>query len=179
MSRLSQPLSFEYILLGFLSEQPLHGYDLFKTLNTDPNINQIWMVKQSMLYAMLEKLEEMNLLSSEMISQGSYPTRKQYSITETGQSVFEEWRIRPVEYPREIRQEFLAKFYFAYRVGRNEARILLERQQLVCQNWLELHQQHVAETENDPFNHFIIDFKQSQMESILGWINYCLESMPK
>ncbi len=178
MSRTSQPLSFEFVLLGFLAEQPMHGYDLYKLLNTDPNISQIWQVKQAMLYAMLDKLEDIGFLSSETINQESYPNRKQYSLTESGLAAFEEWRSSPVDRPRDVHQEFLVRFYFAYRQGRNEARQLLIRQKQTCLAWLDIHQQHIAETGDEPFSHYLVDFKQSQLQSILDWVNYCLESMP-
>jgi PadR family transcriptional regulator, regulatory protein AphA len=177
MSRLSQPLSFEYILLGFLSEQSLHGYDLYKTLNTDPNINQIWTVKQAMLYAMLDKLEEMGYLTSQVIIQENYPSRKQFTITETGRMMFNEWKLAPVEHPREIRQEFMARFYFAYRAGKDSACLLLERQREMCYQWMEMHRQHAAESEDDQFTHFLVDYKQAQMESTLAWVEYCLGSL--
>jgi DNA-binding PadR family transcriptional regulator len=157
----------------------MHGYDLYKLINTDPNIGEIWMVKQAMMYAMLEKLEEQNLLSSEMINLGNYPIRKQYTVTDYGRSVFEEWKACPVEHPREIRQEFMARFYFSYRSSRQEARNLLKKQKQVCLQWLEMHQQHASETEADGFSHFLIDFKQAQMESILQWVDYCLGSLPE
>jgi DNA-binding PadR family transcriptional regulator len=179
MSRVSQPLSFEYILLGYLSEQPMHGYDLYRLLNTDPSMSQIWSVKQAMLYAMLDKLEEVGFLHSEMLLQGSYPARKQFSITESGLAAFREWVAQPVEHPREIRQEFMARLYFAHRMGRIETRSLLKRQEQVCLQWLELHNQHAAETEDDPFCLILIDYKQAQMESILGWVKYCLRSIPE
>jgi DNA-binding PadR family transcriptional regulator len=177
MSRLAQPLSFEFILLGFLAEQPMHGYDLYKLINTDPNIGEIWMVKQAMMYAMLEKLEEQGLLSSEMINLGNYPIRKQYTITDNGRSAFDEWKSSPVDHPREIRQEFMARFYFSYRSDRQEARNLLKKQKQVCLQWLEMHQQHIAETEDELFSHLLIDFKQAQMESIMQWLDYCLGSL--
>jgi DNA-binding PadR family transcriptional regulator len=177
MSRVSQPLSFEYILLGYIYEQPMHGYDLYRLLNTDPSMNQIWSVKQAMLYAMLDKLEEMGYLHSEMLNQGSYPVRKQFSITESGSAAFREWVGQPVDHPREIRQEFMARLYFSFRLGRQEARLLLARQQQVCMQWMELHSQHAAELDDDPFSVILIDYKQAQMESILDWVNYCLGSI--
>lgn len=179
MSRVSQPLSFEYILLGYLYEQPMHGYDLYRLLNTDPSMNQIWSVKQAMLYAMLDKLEELGFLRSEMLNQGSYPVRKQFSITESGAAAFREWVSQPVDHPREVRQEFMARLYFAFRLGRQDARLLLSRQQQVCMHWLDLHKQHAAELDEDPFGVILIDFKQAQMESILGWVIYCLRSLPE
>lgn len=179
MSRISHRYSTEYILLGLIREQPMHGYDLFKLMNTDENISQIWSVKQAMLYAILDKLEESGYLISEIINAGNYPSRKQFSITNRGAEAFLEWLDQPVSRPGEVRQEFLAKLYFAYRQDRNAARELLQKQKEVCEQWLEYHQQHIAESSDDPFNRYVLDFKQSQMKSIFDWIVSTLESMPE
>jgi DNA-binding PadR family transcriptional regulator len=178
MSRNSNKFSTEFILLGFINEQPMHGYDLFKLLNTDANISQIWSVKQAMLYAILDKLEECGFLTSQTISSGNYPNRKQFSITPGGQDALQEWIESPVSRPREIRQEFLAKLYFAYRHNRGTARDLLEKQKKICEQWLEIHQQHISESDEDPFTVYILDFKQAQMQFIYEWIQYTLASMP-
>jgi DNA-binding PadR family transcriptional regulator len=178
MSRISQKFTNEFILLGFISEQPMHGYDLYKLLNTDGNISQIWSVKQAMLYAILDKLEESGFLTSQTVSSGNYPNRKQFHITSVGQDALQEWLETPVSRPWEIRQEFLGKFYFAYRKDRKAARILLDKQKSVCEQWLEIHQQHISETDEDPFTRYILDFKQAQMQFIYDWIQYTLESMP-
>lgn len=178
MSRSSQPLNFEYIILGYIFGQPMHGYDLYRLLNTDPAMAEIWHVKQAMLYALLDKLEEMGMLTSEMIHQDTYPSRKQFSITPQGLAAFTEWKATPVEHPREIRQEFMARLYFAFRSSRGEARHLLLQQRQVCYRWLEIYLEHTAEADEDEFTHMLIDYKQSQITSILEWINYCLGSIP-
>ncbi len=81
MTRNSQPLSGEYILLGVLLQKPMHGYDLYKYLNTDPVINQIWTVKQSMMYAMLEKLESLGLVESRIVDSGTLPVKREYHVS--------------------------------------------------------------------------------------------------
>ena len=73
--------------------------------------------------------------------------------------------------------EFLAKLSFLLRLDRNQARILLMRQRDICNQWLEIHQQHSAESEDDPTLKVVLDYKQSQMESILNWIDYCLQGI--
>lgn len=177
MTRNSQPLSGEYILLGALLQKPMHGYDLYKYLNTDPVINQIWTVKQSMMYAMLEKLESLGLVESKIVDSGTLPVKREYHVSGVGENAFMDWMTTPVERPREIRVEFLAKLSFLLQADREQARILLERQRNICNQWLEIHQQHSAESEDDPTLKVVLDYKQSQMESILTWIDYCLQGI--
>jgi len=177
MPRTTQPLSSEYILLGFLSEGPMHGYEIFKAIQTNPDINQIFSVKLSLLYAMLEKLEEMGLVNHEVIDIGTLPVRRVYAINSNGMDAFVEWRGTPVDHPREIRQEFLARLYFAYSSGKQASRELLSRQLDVCRQWQQLHQVHISETEGDVFSRVLLDFKQSQIDSISNWIEFTLGSL--
>lgn len=178
MTRISQPLSGEFILLGVLLQKPMHGYDLYKYLNTDPVLNQIWTVKQSMMYAMLEKLESLGLVESRIVDSGTLPVKREYHVSEVGENAFMDWITTPVDRPREIRVEFLAKLSFLLRADREQARTLLERQRDICNQWLEFHQQHSAESEDDPTLKVILDFKQSQMVSILNWIEFNLQVLP-
>jgi DNA-binding PadR family transcriptional regulator len=178
MSRNSQPLTVEYLLVGILSQKPMHGYDLFKYLNTDPVLSQIWAVKQSMLYAMLDKLEQLKLLESSILPSSTLPVKREFRATRSGQMAFQEWVTVPVDRPRDFRQEFLAKISYLLRTDLDQARTLLETQRDICMQWLEYHQQHSAESEDEYALKVILDYKQSQMEAILNWIQFCLQSVP-
>ena len=48
-------------LLGFVRQQPSHGYDIYRQLMQSPELRLIWRVKQSRLYALLARLEEAGL----------------------------------------------------------------------------------------------------------------------
>ena len=52
--RRSAPFNLEFILLGFLSQRAMHGYDLYKTLVQGGGVGLVWRVKQSQLYALLD-----------------------------------------------------------------------------------------------------------------------------
>ena len=62
--RRQSPLTNEYILLGFLHQQSGYGYDIYKELNGLVGLALVWHVKQSQLYALLDKLEMDGLLKS-------------------------------------------------------------------------------------------------------------------
>jgi PadR family transcriptional regulator, regulatory protein AphA len=51
--RQSSPLSLEFILLGFLLEKPVHGYDLYRDISKINDLSEVWHIKQSQLYAPL------------------------------------------------------------------------------------------------------------------------------
>src|SRR5438093_383044 len=54
---LRQPLTVEHALLGFLQQQPMHGYEIYQHLAGLAGLGLVWQVKQSHLYALLDKLE--------------------------------------------------------------------------------------------------------------------------
>jgi DNA-binding PadR family transcriptional regulator len=147
-------------------------------LNTDPVYNQIWGVKQSMLYAMLEKLDQIGYLESRIIPSSTLPVKREYRVTRNGEAMFKEWVTSPVDRPREIRQEFLAKVSYLLKTDLDLAKSLMEAQREVCLQWLDYHHQHYAEAEGDYALKVILDYKQSQMEAILNWIEFSLQSLP-
>ncbi len=58
------PLSMEYILLGLVFKQPMYGYEIHQLLSQPEGLGLIWHLKQSQLYALLEKLEKDGLLEA-------------------------------------------------------------------------------------------------------------------
>ncbi len=86
MPRQTSPLSIEYVLLGFLEKEPVHGYDLYKRLSSFKSVGLVWHIKQSQLYALLERLEEEGLVTSTNIRLVT-PNRKQYR-SPTSRSAF-------------------------------------------------------------------------------------------
>ena len=81
----------DYILLGLLSRQPMHGYELHKEIILLEGIGMVWRIKQSQLYALLEKLENESLLTAELVSGEMRPDRKEYHLTPLGEEVFQAW----------------------------------------------------------------------------------------
>lgn len=169
--RLSAPLTLEFILLGLLEERPMHGYDLFRALQGLEGLALIWRVKQSMLYALLDKLEGRGLVEYKMLPGGAHPPRKDYHPTEAGRAAFHAWRQAPVEHAHEMRQEFLARFYFARRRSARSALDLLACQQERCRTWqVRLLDEFGALGGSPSFERFVFSFRVQQVEGILAWL---------
>ncbi len=66
----------EYILLGFVAQGPIHGYDLHKKIGEPQGIGLIWRIKQSQLYALLDKLEKDGLLVFQDITRRAFGTQR-------------------------------------------------------------------------------------------------------
>ena len=174
MPRKSTPLTLEFVLLGLVNESPAHGYDLHKKLAGLEGLSLIWHVKQSRLYALLDKLESLGLLVSRQVSGGSLPVKKEYYITEPGRQRFASWMSSPVERSRDIRQEFLARLYFAQKAGIETAEGLLQRQKELCLVWLQSITSRFDELdESNNFEQVVFQYRIAQIEAVLNWLDYC------
>jgi len=172
-------LTVEYALLGFVYERPTHGYDIYQQLSAPSGLWQVWRMKQSQLYALLTKLEDEEYLVTTLQPQEARPPRKVYSLTAIGRAVFEQWLTSPVTHGRQMRLEFLAKLYFAYRQGPAVALPLIEQQTVTCLHWLTaLQEQSSALPAGEPFAYAVQQFRISQIESFLTWLATCQLALP-
>jgi len=172
MSRSSSPLSIEYVLLGLLEQEPVHGYDLHKRLNSLEPVGLVWRIKQSQLYAIMDRLEVEDLVVSTIIPGESHPNRKQYSLTKAGRKEFEAWRGSPVEHGREIRMEFLAKVYFTLRKNAETTLTLIDAQRAACTTWIDNLERTLSETpESQLYKRIVFQYRLAQMNAIIEWLD--------
>lgn len=179
MKTATTTLTVEYALLGFVYEQPTHGYEIYQQLSDPQGLWQVWRMKQSQLYALLTKLEDEGYLVTTLQPQDARPPRKVYSLTAVGRATFEQWLITPVNHGRQMRLEFLAKLYFAYRQGSAIVQPLLEQQIRACRRWLaEVHTQGTTAQTDDPFANAVQQFRITQIEAFLTWLLICQQAVP-
>jgi PadR family transcriptional regulator AphA len=172
MSPLSRtPLSIEWSLLGFLSEQSMHGYEICQRLSQATELGLVWHLKQSRLYALLTRLEERGYIDYTMEPQDSRPSRKVYALTPEGRAALDAWLQSPVKHGRDFRLEFLAKLYFAQREDETMLRALFEAQRSLCQHWLERQQAALDALEPDTFEWLVYRFRLGQVQAIVQWLN--------
>jgi DNA-binding PadR family transcriptional regulator len=164
----------EYALLGFLQEEPMHAYEMHQQLHRTEALGLVWRIKQSQLYALLARLEEAGYLTMVTAPQETRPARKMLHLTDAGRTAFEEWRETPVYHGRELRQEFLAKLYFAQLAGASSVGKLVAAQRQVCQTMLATLQSR-ADTAAQPFARLVYEFRCSQVNASFGWLDRCEE----
>jgi PadR family transcriptional regulator AphA len=174
MSRSQTPLSLEYILLGFLDQGPTHGYDLYKQISKFEGISLVWNIKQSQLYALLDKLQGDGLLTSAIVPGEAHLVRKEYQITPLGKQSFLTWLTCPVSHGRDMRQEFLAKLYFAQKSSLEISLELVEDQKEACAEWLTSFQISYSKTTGiQHYERMIFQFRISQTRAMMDWLDYC------
>jgi len=169
-------ITIEHALLGFVYEQPMHGYEIYQRLSVPTGLWQVWRMKQSQLYALLTKLEEANYLLATLQPQEARPPRKIYSLTETGRAAFLQWLNSPITQGRQIRIEFLAKLYFAYQQAPEVPLRLIELQLAECQRWLGALQTRPTNAAG-AFSTAVYQFRHSQIESFLQWLAHCRQEL--
>jgi PadR family transcriptional regulator, regulatory protein AphA len=172
--RRQSPLTLEYVLLGLIARSPAHGYTLHKELSRLDGVGMVWQIKQSQLYALLEKLEAEKLIEAVQVESESYPPRKSYQLTEEGRKSFEQWRSAPVTRPRDLRQEFLARLYFARLAGPEVTQRLLNAQEGLALAWLLADQNELASlSPSQDYELTVLHFRIRQIEASLDWLHYC------
>jgi PadR family transcriptional regulator, regulatory protein AphA len=171
------PLDMEWSLLGFLHQQPRHGYALHRKISQSKGLGIVWNLKQSQLYALLDKLERRGYVEHTLEPQASRPPRKVYSLTADGEDALRAWIEAPVDHGRDIRMEFLAKLYFARQEGPEVVRTLLNQQRQVCHRWLDAQQTDEALYELEPYTWLVRRFRAGQIEAILEWLDLCEETL--
>jgi DNA-binding PadR family transcriptional regulator len=135
----------------------------------------VWRIKQAQLYAVLTKLEEMGLVTASVEPQEGRPSRKMFQLTQAGFDAFLSWISTPVERPRQLRVEFLAKLFFALREDKETANRLLESQQIRCKSWLDDHlerAEEISQAEHE-YEWLVWQLRIQQIEAMLAWLQTC------
>ena len=171
-------LSIEHGLLGFLYQEPRHGYAIHQELSDPAGLGLVWQIKLSHLYALLGKLENAGFVSTTTELQENKPPRKIYHLTAEGQSAFLSWVQSPVKNGRSLRLEFLVKLYFARVEGAEVASHLLAAQRALCHDWLAVEQALINEelTNDRRYGRLVHQFRLGQIQAMLDWLDHCEEA---
>ena len=168
------PLTLEHTLLGFLRRQPMHAYEIHQTLMRPEALGLVWHLKQTLVYVMLERLEQAGYITTTLTPQEARPPRKLLHMTAAGHTAFERWLVTPVAHGRDFRLEFLAKLYFAGQEDAAMVSALLTAQRAACQEWLgELRAQAEALAGQRDYDWLVLRFRIGQLEAILAWLDTC------
>lgn len=133
MPRAKGPLTLEYALLGFIQSEPTHAYEIHQRLEQTEMLGLVWRLKQHQLYALLERLEGEGYVAATVEPQDNRPPRRMLHLTPSGAAAFRQWLTTPVAHGRDLRQEFMAKLYFARASSAGMVTTLIAQQRKVCQ----------------------------------------------
>ncbi|MCK4899741.1 MAG: helix-turn-helix transcriptional regulator [Anaerolineales bacterium] len=170
-------LSPEFTLLGFLSQGPAHGYELHQKLTTE--LGQVWHLSQSQIYSILNRLERKGYIQGTLQEQDKLPAKRLFVLTKSGKRRFKEWLSAPSRSSaRAIRVEFITRLYFAYDQEPRKALQLVEAQIVDTRARLqELETLQSSQPTDLIFNRMGLDLRIRQLNSILGWLTSCQETL--
>ena len=117
-------MSIKYAILGYLSWRSLSGYDLKKLIADSVAFH--WTGNNSQIYTTLVELHREGLVTQELQPQEHYPTRKVYTITESGSVDLRSWLLVTPELPQ-LRNSFLTQLAWADCLGSRELDDLLAK----------------------------------------------------
>ncbi len=121
-------LSPEFPLLGLLSSEPGHGYDLKRRLADE--LPGLWNLRESQLYATLKRLEARGLITGRGARGAGRAAKRRLRLTPRGARMFEAWLTTPTPPSiRAIRVEFLSRLHFALQRDPALARRLINEQE--------------------------------------------------
>ena len=101
----------DWIVLAVLAEEPRHGFSVARELAPDAPIGQVWTVRRPLVYRAIEYLAADGLIEASRTEPGTQgPHRTVYRATRTGRARLTRWLDAPVDHPRDVRAELLAKF---------------------------------------------------------------------
>ena len=107
---MAQKNTLRYVILGLLSKEPMAGYDIKKAFEGE--IGDFWYSNHSQIYPELNRMEQEGLISGHEAIVGSKLTKKKYTITDSGNTVFGEWLNESLNALPPTRDEFAMKVYF-------------------------------------------------------------------
>ncbi len=164
-------LSPEYVLLGFLNQQPAHGYDLHEHIEAE--LGQIWHISLSQTYNILNRLETQGYIAGMMQEQDKLPARKRFRLTAAGRRRFEDWLATATEpSTRAIRVEFLTRLYFACALSAATARAVIDQQIASTEEGLAHLQMLFDELPPEQtFNRLGLEFRVRQLTAVISWLN--------
>jgi PadR family transcriptional regulator, regulatory protein AphA len=117
-------MSIKYAILGLLSWKPLTGYDLKKII--EDSAVMYWSGNNNQIYKALVDLHSEGLVTTEVVHRESAPSKKIYTITETGSAGLREWVLSDPEAP-EMKKVFLVQLAWSDPLDSDELSGLLDR----------------------------------------------------
>ena len=117
-------MAINHTILGMLSYQPLTGYDLKKRMQGSSFMP--WSGNNNQIYKALLELTKYDFVTSEVVHQDSFPSKKVYTITESGLVELKNWaKSKPEAF--EAKKPFLLQLAWGDLLSYEELDVLLSQ----------------------------------------------------
>ena len=115
-------MNIQHTILGFLSFEPLTGYDIKRVLQA--SIVTHWSGNNNQIYKVLSQLLAEGLVTMEVMHQDALPSKKLYSLSDLGRKKLNALNRTFPDIP-ELRKPFLLQLAFGQSLSRKELEQLL------------------------------------------------------
>lgn len=120
-------MSLKFGILGLLTEEPLHGYEVKQRF--EAMLGGTWEVNIGQVYSTLQRVERDGLV--ETVGERGDRGKQAYRLTGEGRRALNEWLAQPEAEPEELRQDLFVKLLLIRRLANGNLRDLLVRQRRV------------------------------------------------
>jgi PadR family transcriptional regulator, regulatory protein AphA len=171
-------MSLTHAILGFLTWQPMTGYDL-KNACFDHSVKHFWPADQAQIYRTLDKLAEQSMIRAELEVQTDRPNRKVYYLTESGRAELLRWLGLP-QGLQDRREALLVQLFFADLLERAVVLEQLRIQKRLHQEQL-AHYQHQVQPYLDSqrvphdYAQMTLDFGIRFEQMYIDWLEACIK----
>lgn len=114
-----------YAVLGLLAAGPMSGYELADLVSR--SIANFWPIEKSQVYGELARLEALGYLEATEVAQADAPDKRVYALLDEGEWALDAWLQEPAYPPQRVRNAFLVKVFFGWRIDPERFEALLER----------------------------------------------------
>ncbi len=101
-------MSLKYAILSLLAHDPLTGYELMKLF--DGSVGYFWHATHPQIYKELARLERAGQIAHRSVEQRGRPTKKIYSLNDSGRSELLQWLRIPASTQR-VKDEMMLKTF--------------------------------------------------------------------
>ena len=168
-------MSLKYGILGLLTEEPLHGYEI-KT-RFEAMLGGTWEVNIGQVYTTLQRLERDELV--EAVGERGDRGRLAYQVTTGGQAELQRWLTEPEAVPQQLHDELFVKLMLIRRLANGNLEGLIARQRRVYLQHLrdlaELERQARVEKRSDLL--LLLKGAVIHTEADIKWLDVCLEEI--
>ncbi|KAB2331333.1 PadR family transcriptional regulator [Bacillus mesophilum] len=167
-------MSIRYALLGIISKKPVTGYDVVTIFKQ--TMIYFWSSTHSQIYKELHKMEEEELITHQLVIQGTSPNKKVYSLTDKGKKDLIRWAIEEPLKPAKIKDEFLIKTTIFPILSAEEINQLLdeviEREQSILAKTKEWKEHFNSQGDSDIGTILTVEYGIRYSEMYLEWCKW-------
>jgi DNA-binding PadR family transcriptional regulator len=166
-------------ILVLLVNNPASGYELAKQFEN--SVGFFWKATYQQIYRELSKLEDLEWISAEIISQETRPDKKLYQLTELGKQQLIEWMNTECK-PTVVKDDLLVKIFAGYLIPEQKIIAELEHHRQLHAQKLQIYQDIEQKYFQNPQTLTVEEkFRYLTLRKGIGyetdWITWCEEAI--